>query len=275
VLFSFLCLGGKYFEAAKLPDQIGNYNDPEIGPLYESLKAIKPKGRIVLDLDSSTDWGYVWSKTVGLAAYAKRQHVDLFCINKNWHILFTEAARCTPLELANNIRFTVGRALPGRPEILAPDITGAGLGFFKHVPPDLIGKGYQSVDSSIFADVLQAGWSNPEKGFVWTNHPEAHLQLKLKPDFSGTISLDLAAFLPKPESRQSLTAYVNGSSVAAAEFTQGANRKELHIPISNSPSDLVDVKHIVAHPMSPKAEGLSNDDGELGVRLYRLRVEEN
>jgi len=54
----------------------------------------------------------------------------------------------------------------------------------------------------------------------------------------------------------------------------GDNRKELHIPISNSPSDLVDVKLIVAHPISPKAEGFANDNRELGVALYRLRVEE-
>jgi hypothetical protein len=275
VLFSSLCLVVTYFEAAKLPDFIQAYNDPQIVPLYESLKAIKPKGRIVLDLDSSTDWVYVWTKIVGLEALAKRQHVDLFCINKNWHILFTESARATPLEVANNVRFTVRRVLPGQTEMLAPDVTGDGLSFFKYVPPDLIGKGYQSVDSPIFADVLQAGWSNPEKGFIWTNHPEAHLQLKLKPAFSGTISLDLAAFVPKTESHQSLTAYVNDVSVAAAEFRQGDNRKELHIPISNSPSGLADVKLIVAHPMSPKAEGLSNDDRKLGVELYRLRVEEN
>lgn len=100
------------FKQIKKADSMNgaNYSSPQIPALYKAVKVNQNKnGRIVLDLNSSSDWEYLWANVAGLGVYAKRSEDNLFCINKNWHILFTQNLACRQDELIENKKYTVSR----------------------------------------------------------------------------------------------------------------------------------------------------------------------
>jgi len=55
---------------------------------------------IVLDLDSSQDWGAVWSAAIGYVLLQQREEQHRVCVRENWFIGFTEELRCTPTDEA-------------------------------------------------------------------------------------------------------------------------------------------------------------------------------
>jgi hypothetical protein len=109
--------------------QASEYNQPGIVGLYDRLSALKSGGRMVLDLDSSDDWAYLWSRIAGLQVYAKRKGDDLFCIDQNWHILFTAKSRCTEEELVVNKRFLVKKTSSQHVDDM-PVLETMGLSFY-------------------------------------------------------------------------------------------------------------------------------------------------
>lgn len=106
------CLAAVYPLVARPPDYVGEFDAPRVAEIHDAMKPLAAGGRIVVDLDGTEGWGYVWSNMVGARAYGKRQGDDLFCIDRNWHILFTKVARCSPAELSGRPRFVVRRAEP-------------------------------------------------------------------------------------------------------------------------------------------------------------------
>ncbi|RAI43645.1 hypothetical protein CH341_13270 [Rhodoplanes roseus] len=126
------CLAGVHRAMAQPGDYVVEYNAPGVVDIYRAVKPLAAAGRIVLDLDGSNDWGYVWGHVVGVQAYAKRRHEDLFCIDRSWHILFTRKALCTAAELAGHPRYTVRKAepTPGGP----PQVAVQGLVFTRTGP---------------------------------------------------------------------------------------------------------------------------------------------
>jgi hypothetical protein len=121
--------------------------------------------------------------------------------------------------------------------------------------------------------MLKSGWSEVESEWVWMNKPEAHLSMPLKPGFSGTITVDVAAFLPKPDSTQTAQIYLNNKPVREVHFSVALNRQSVAFDVNNIEGSVVDMKLIDNTLVSPKSAGLSNDDRTLGVGLYGLKVQ--
>ena len=104
---TLFCAALTYWKIDRPVRDLDQYNQPEVVKLYDVIKAAAGNGPIALDLDTRQEFGHLWTNLVGAQAYALRQDERLFCINKNWHILFTEAVRCTADELKTRTRYTV------------------------------------------------------------------------------------------------------------------------------------------------------------------------
>ena len=101
LLVAVLCLMVVFIKIYHYPFIPGVPGHLDMPQTYKSLKSAKSKGRLVLDLDYNQDWEIVWGNVVGIELYTKRNKLDdLFCINKNWQILFTKSALCNPNELS-------------------------------------------------------------------------------------------------------------------------------------------------------------------------------
>jgi hypothetical protein len=272
----FLCL--TFNDTNQLPEYAPLYNQPEVVDMYDAMKATKTDGRLVLYLDASKDWGDVWSNILGVEIYAKRRGVDLFCVNKNWHISFTKDAICTQTEVLKNKRFWVEKTGGGNKYSAEPKFQKFGLDFFEISWPTLIGRGYVSVaDNPIWysAYFLKDGWSDVESQWVWMQNDVAHLALPLKSGFSGTVALDLSAYLPKPETTQRTDIYLNDKLYAQADFSAARNRQSVNLEIHDFAGEMADLK-IVDHMLqSPKANGVSEDARTLGVGLYGFEIQEH
>ncbi len=251
-----------------------------------SLEIIKSKSkkRLVLDLDvlelgdnqdRARDWDKVWGNLVGIQLYAKRNKIDnLFCINKNWHILFTKSALCSNEEVLTGKRFIVVSNSDKNP-IGLPVIKGMGLEFYEYSPFDISQGKYISVSDAPFLFeeyFLQRGWSDVEKNFVWSEGNESHLLFRLKPGFSGTVLLDASAFVPFPDSKKLLSVYVNNTFASNYEFTPENNRKKLTISVKNLKSEIIDIKLVIDKVVSPHDLGLSPDPRKVGIALYGIQV---
>jgi hypothetical protein len=249
------------------------YDQPDVAQLYNSIVKEKPAGRLVFNLDSKPDPAYIWAFTLGLEVYAARLGNDLFCINQGWHISYTTDARCTPDELANNTGYEVSTLTPG--DHATTDIEGAGL-LLRKYPDDFSRFGFVSAEKSpvIFGSVLDSGWSAVESQSVWMQSKEAHLLIKVRNGFSGTLQLDLGAFLPYPNSVQHLDIYVDNVLAYRTIFDAKASRQTLRIPVQQVKNGHVDVKFVAPDIVSPKALGLSDDPRTLGVSLYGFGLAE-
>jgi hypothetical protein len=275
-LLVLACAGGVYHKIKTPPEYIAHYNQPQVKDAYQALAKLRPaQGRIVLDLDNADNygpaWGNLWVHVLGIEAYAKRRHDDLFCFNENWHISFTKPARCRPEELGTAARYRVFSSGP-RDQAVAPVYSAMGISLHRYTPPGMLGHGTLTVkgDAARFdRSLLASGWSGMGgEDFVWSEGVEAVLALRAAPADSGVLTLDLMAFLPKPDSRQQLTVYVNGQPVGSHSFTQADNRKQVAVPYGPRASEELTITLKIATPMSPKAYGLSQDDRQLGVALY-------
>ena len=128
---SCLCLLGVYVQINKAPTYTLQYNQPGIVDLYDSLSALNSEGRLVLDLDNTNDWQFVWYNIAGLQVYSKRNKKELLCINKNWHILFTKPSICTPDEILTGRRFIVRKTAKNDSPRVPPAIESQGLSFYE------------------------------------------------------------------------------------------------------------------------------------------------
>lgn len=262
----------------RTPDYAGQFNQPHVVEWYEALRGLNAPGRVVLDLDNVVDWGNVWTHVLGIEIYAKRRNVDLFCVDRNWHISFTKAAICTPEELATAPRFLVRPTGPNNGELGKPVIEKAGLSFFRLVPPDLAKVGPLAVAGRpgwFSAFILQSGWSAIESDFAWSLGDTAELALTVDRNFAGRLVLDLMAFVPKVEFVQTVTISIAGRPVKTVTFSHQASRQSVVVPVTPRATDALPVTLKIARPISPQQAGLSNDPRPLGVALYGITVEGN
>lgn len=241
--------------------------------LVDALQARKGTGRIVLDLDASNDWPWVWSTVVGAQNLAKRGGLDLFCVAAEWHILFTKAARCAPGEYRGEPQFLVSRAvsqpLPG--EVFR----GAGLSFRQVAAPDIAGGGVLEVRSHADAfrrKILVRGWSEVEATSVWTNGPEAALSLALPAGRPGVLRLDLVAYVPRQMDRQVVEVVAGGQVLAAVEFSWHRRSERVIVPIADG-AQAADLRLRIRHPVSPREAAAGSDARRLGVALRRIQFD--
>lgn len=258
-------------------DYLPQYSKPEVPQLVDSLKAIphQGQGRIVLDLDGGKDPGFVWSSMLGVQAYAKRRHADFFCINTFWHISNTKPARCTEDEVAHNPRYRVWQAAAGDSVPLA---AGMGLAVERLVIPDMAALGLVTLKDkpSLFQNwVLGSGWSTAEGEFVWNIGKISRLNFYVPPNFTGFVTLDLGAFLPKPEATQIVTVESPGAAAQTRNFSATTERQSVRVPIKANADGVADIILRIDHPISPKQAGLSNDPRILGINLRSFLIEDH
>lgn len=273
-ILMLLCVIGIYHRISRPAPYANFYNHPEVADLYLSLNALDRRGRLVLDLDN-TNWGEVWSNSAGLMAYAKRQGNDLVCVNKNWHILFSRANLCTPAEVANGTRLLVYSTTANEDVSETLLVQSSGLSFYAFALPEVAGQGYVPVAShqNWFRNhLLTQGWSPTEGEFVWTQERKAYMSIPINPKFNGTLILDLAAFIPAPDSQQHVTVAINGKRYPPIRFDAANNRKTLRFDVTASGKENLEIELDIENPLSPSDFG-SGDTRELGVALYGLQVE--
>jgi len=75
-----------------------DYQRGDVLLLQESIPA--GESITVLDLDSTQDWGQVWSAAMGYALAAEREGSTRVCIRENWFVGFTDELRCTETDIA-------------------------------------------------------------------------------------------------------------------------------------------------------------------------------
>ena len=265
------CLALTYWKIHRPVRDLDQYNQPEVVELYSAIKGAAVGGRIVLDLDNRQDFGHLWTNLVGAEAYARRRHEDLFCLNKNWHVLFTDAAHCTPDELLSRPRFTVRvGSTPQQPN----GFVARGIGFTPYHLPDITDSGYLSVKANADAFnnyFLADGWSAPEGEYVWSSGGEAHLAFRVRPGFSGVVALDLGAFLVPGHLTVTGRTFVNDVATGAFEFNPERQRQVLELPVQGGEAGL-DVRLVVDNPSSPRILHVGDDPRILGISLFGIEV---
>jgi hypothetical protein len=252
---------------------LSQYNEPAVTQTYERLKTLPRNGRLVLDLDYAKDANFVWSRVLGIEAYGKRHNDQFLCLNQNWHISNTVSARCSEEEVARGPRYLVRMTEPGAP---TPTAEGMGLSFYRAMPPDLATTPAVSVAAQrdwFKTQFLGSGWSDPEGEFVWSQGAEAILSLPLPGGFNGTLELDLGAFLPLPNSTQTVTIDSGAGSTGPQVFNAAQPRRKILVPVQAGARGAARIVIRIQHPQSPQQLGLSQDTRQLGVSLYGFRIE--
>jgi len=276
VVVSLVLLAGGFQKIQKEPEYLSLYSQPYINDLYNAMNAHKTNGRLVLDLDNVHEWGYIWTTMAGAEAQAKRAGNDLFCINQNWHILFTKHAHCSEEEILSGNRFFVSKRTN---EALTPlDFQGAELLFQHYSPPDLGKSGLVSIrdNPKIFQTyLLGPGWSGVASDFVLTEGRKALLRVPIPQGFrGGAISIDFGAFLPSQNSVQDIKIFSDSKLVKTARFISNNNRQKISIPVAAGSANVL-LQIVIERPVSPVTAGISKDSRLLGVSLYSLKLEEN
>ena len=273
------CVAGFYTEISRRPFYAEQYNEPDAVTLYRSLESAASGHRILLDLDTRGGFDYLWTRLVGAEAYAKRRGEIPFCIRKNWHVLFTDAVRCTATETATASRYAVRTTAAPVSGPAPPEFSSVGLNFFRLTLPDISGAQRLTLaeNGGLFADyLLDDGWSSGEGDHAWTIASKAQITVPLHAGFRGAVTLDLDSFLPRPDSRQAVVLRVNGGSPQSVVFTPANRRQSITVAMvlpAGSTAGVIDFR-IVA-PVSPTSAGTGVDPRPLGVALHALAIRQD
>lgn len=250
-----------------------HYGLPGIPAAFDALEAQRTANVLVLDMDTTNNWPHVWSAMAGIEAYSARKGVKLFCVNQNWHILFTKAYRCSDEEVRSGKRLTV-TAYNGYPD-KAPAFSAMGLSFYSDQPSSIAAGRILTVAqarSAFNRDLLSSGWAGVEADRVWSEGKQAILMFKTTTDSAGSLKLDLGAFVPTPDSTQSVSFVLNGKPVMQVKFSAQNPRQTISIPVAAS-DQVQALQLLIDKPISPKSVGLSPDPRELGVALFGLEFD--
>jgi hypothetical protein len=263
-----------YTLAKRPPGYLQDYNHPEIVTIYKMIKSLPGKDRVVLDVETA-EAASIWPLLMGAEAYGARRGDFPFCVNHNWFIAYTKRARCSPAELASGVRLLVQTTGATAPASFQQVATAGKLTFYRPIATNIVDAGNISADANpalLGSIILKSGWAAPEGNFVWSDGRKAYLSLPLRSGFSGTVKLDLAAFLPKKDSKQEISVRVNEGTPLEVSFDSTSERKVISVPVNQLSTDTALIEISIAHPTSPLAELMSTDSRLLGVRLFSLNV---
>ena len=263
------------FPVIKKPAGYSEFYDlSNVPSAFETLQTLAPANGLVLDLEITNNWLSVWSYVAGLEAYSVRKGVKIFCINQNWHLLFTKGYRCSAEEVRLGKRLIV-TDLNNYPDRL-PVLSASWVSMYALEAPAIAKLGKMTVTEAphLFSnDLLASGWSNREKDMVWSDGKLAHLTFKTAQTSVGSVTLDLQAFLPNAESQQSVSFSLNGKPISTAMFSIQNPRQKISIPVPAS-DQVQDLQIMIDKPISPKDTGLSADPRQLGVGLFSFEFDE-
>jgi hypothetical protein len=266
-----ICIALTFHNISKPPSSTNDY----IIESYNALVDFNYPKRMVFDLDNGKDWDYIWSSVVGIESYARRNNKSLFCIRKNWHILFTREAMCTPAEVRDNMRLFVTSNSPETQRVEKVAIRTPGLLFIEVTPPAFAGKGLITVNGNqeLFNHyILDTGWSAIEQDFVWSMSKIATLSIPVPEGFRGLITLDLGAFVPNSKISQHIEIYHDNQVMATQTFDNSTTRQKISFNVKDGAHKTIELSINVEKPISPKEAGLSDDPRKLGVALYGVQV---
>ena len=123
---------------------------------------------------------------------------------------------------------------------------------------------------------MRKGWSDPEKGFTWTNGNKASLVFKLKkePEKGLILTADLFAFLPgKKITKQRADIYVNDRKVGTWIVTSPGNYK-IWIPRRLIDRETVHISFGLPDAVSPLDLMLSSDKRRLALGFRKIQLTE-
>jgi hypothetical protein len=269
-----IALGTVLVRAHQPATYTNQYSRSGVPALYEQLRSLPGKGRLVLDLErNERSGGDVWADTLALQAYAARRGVDLLCVNKEWHISNTRAARCRPEELAEPSRRFIVRG-PEATDKAEPDVVGLALTFYQVGGTPATGR-FLAVkdDKDLFSGMLDGAWSGIDGEFAWSIGSVAHIHLPADTRRGDAVTLDLGAFVPAPEVRQQLQILVNGKPAGRLEFSHADQRHQVRLALGDGAA-AQDIELRIAAPKSPLELGLGPDTRKLGVALWGIRIKE-
>jgi len=276
-VLALLAMAGAWHWLRVPPDYAYFYNHANVAALYEQVRRLPGTGRVVLDIDPDPKtWGEVWGNTLGLLAYAKRQGVDLACVNENWHISFTRPNRCRPEEVAGGRRYTVRFTDAPDPLRGEPDAEGQGLSLYRAGtmpgtaarPPNYITVKEQP---AWFRQVLGPGWSVIEGDFVWSDGTAAELRLPPDPQRTRMLTLDLGSFVPGYGTRIGVQAVVNGRVAGNWTFYPTERRRRVTLDLGSGASAFQHIVLTIDRPLRPIDYGIAQDARRLGISLYGIR----
>ena len=270
---ALLAVAGAWHWLRVPPDYAYFYNRANVAALYEQVRRLPGQGRVVLDLDPDpATREEVWGNTLGLLAYAKRQGVDLACVNDNWHISFTRAQRCRSGEVAGGRRYQVrftGAPDPVRGE---PAAEGLGLSLFRvGAAPRSFAYVTVRENPAWFRQVLGEGWAAIEGDYVWSDGPRAVLRLPPDAQRGRMLTLDLGSFVPGYGTRIVLQAVVNGRAAGSWTFYPTERRRRVTLNLGTAPGAAQHIVLKIDKPMRPIDYGIGPDARLLGISLYGIR----
>ena len=274
LVLALAALAASSYWLRQVPDYVYLYNNRSIPASYEPLRKLPGRGRIVLELDNRKNWGDLWSNTLGMLAYAKRQGTDLVCINENWHISFSRPMQCRPEEVAanrSNRHYFVRKADTPDPALGEPEFEAQGMEFYRvGTPPRPLSYIALSEHPDYFRMILGKGWSGFEGGWSWSDGAIAEINLPPDPQRPRGLALDLGSFLPFGWVSLKLQVLVNGKPAGNWLFDTSVYRQRVALDLGPAPGAAQHIELRIATPRSPKEYGVSDDPRQLGLSLYGI-----
>ncbi len=263
-------------QIARAPSLLARYDDPEIPVLFAQLQGLGTQ-KLAFSLDTGGNWEQVWSTVAGLQLYGARQHVPPFvCIARNWHILFTPAARCAPDDLERRRRLVVSSVdnpgTIGRPLVSLDGLNISDLPMKTCLAPGEALTVTKNADE--FQNrILDSGWTDTEGTFAWSYGTLSKLRICVRSG-AKAVNIDLGAFLPKPDSIQTIDVALGGKAVTTASFSRALPRTKIRLalPATDADQDIEVTLHI-DHPISPKEALGTQDTRQLAVSVYGIDAE--
>ncbi|WP_298625779.1 hypothetical protein [uncultured Legionella sp.] len=271
LIAAFFFLGYQNFREVRAIAPAITHYQPDLIQLYDALNQHKTEGRLVFNFNYDSNGLDLWSSVMALAALAKREHNDLFCVNNSWQISFTKAAKCTKFESIHNKHFFFQHS----------DVISDFKPFFK---TDIVAVynverfdlthvkfiSTQELLKSPTQKIFEHGWSGLEFDYVWTEGKQSSMVFNLDKGFSGQIGLELVATLPQLDFIQEVSFYINGQYIKKARFSFADNRKLILLPVHSSPQQI----HVELRVKSPvlTIKGIYLEKKRLGVALFGVAI---
>lgn len=275
---AIIAIGVCYNKIARPPDYASQFRVPGLAAMFNAVSALHPQGRIVLDVDDSANGANNWATVLGLRLYARRHGADLFCVNANWTISYTKAARCTPAELATAPRYFIHESGTAPASLGKAAVDQLSMGLYPMVRPEPIGFGPMTVKDqpqAFSGYFLQRGWSVIGGDFTWSLGKESGMAYALPAGFKGNLIIDAMGFVPKDNYVQEVEVLVDGKRTQTVRFTSTEVRKQFVVPVADNGTGLVTIALRYANAISPAEAGLSGDTRMLALALYGIELKKN
>jgi SAM-dependent methyltransferase len=133
---------------------------------------------------------------------------------------------------------------------------------------------YTASGSDSFGRLLGSGWSGLEDWGVWTDGPEAIIEMMLPPGRTGAVRLEGRVFLePERHPRLTISVDANGTPAAFEPVSAADPRAVLTIPAGLADArGALRLKLTIDRPMAPAAIGVNTETRVVGLGLEAVTL---